>query len=66
MENKRKLVEPTMEELFKKYPPKTDEEIGEIIYPDEDEEEELDTMFPVEEWEEKFYDDEGNWIGDNE
>lgn len=43
---------------------KTDEEIGEIEYPDEDEEEEMDTTFELEEWEKKYYDDEGNFYPD--
>jgi hypothetical protein len=53
---------PSLDEIVKNNPPKSDEEIGEIKYEDEDEEEELDTTFPLESWEEQFYDDEGNWI----
>jgi hypothetical protein len=55
---------PSLDEIIKSNPP-SNEEIN-IEYEDEDEEEEMDTMFPLEPWEEKYYDDNGNWIGDQE
>lgn len=60
-EEKKKL---SFDEWKKTIPSKTDEEIGDIEYADEEEEEEMDTTFLLEPWEEKYYDDEGNFYPD--
>lgn len=63
-EDKPKI--PTMEELFAKYPPKTLEEIGNFEFEDEDEEEAFDMRSSMLPFERKFYNDEGEWIGDDD
>ena len=57
---------PTMAELFAKYPPKKSEDIGEVHFDSEDEEEEADLISSLLPMERPFYDEGGNWIGDDE
>jgi len=63
-ELKNKSITPSLDEIIKQNPAKTNEEIGNIEYEDEDEEEELDTTFPLSKAESKYYDDEGNFYPD--
>jgi len=51
---------PSLDEIIKETPP-VKEEIN-IQYADEEEEEELDTISPLESWEEPFYDENGKFI----
>lgn len=65
MENKDKdqpkSQEPSLDEILKEYPPEEDPDLD---YEDEDEEEEMDTFFPLMPFEEKFYDNDGNFYPD--
>ena len=52
----------TFDEWKKTIPVKKD--IPEITYPSDEEEENFDTSFLLEPWEEKYYDEEGNFYPD--
>lgn len=64
--SENKIKAPTMEELFKKYPPKKSEDTGGFEFGDEDEEEAFDMVSSLLPMERKFYDESGEWIGDDE
>ena len=51
---------PSLDEIIKDNPP-TQREIN-IQYADEEEEEEIDAFYPLEKWEEPFYDENGKFI----
>lgn len=59
---KKDPPKPDLDEIIKDNPP--DNEELELDYMDEDEEEELDLVSPLLPFEEKFYDDEGNFYPD--
>ena len=61
---KGKSLMPTLDELIKKYPAKSEEEIGETHFESDEEEEEADLLSNLLPFEEKYYDELGNWIGD--
>ena len=61
-EKKEQPQSPSLDEIIKNNPPVKND--SEIEYEDDDEEEDLDITFPLEDFEGKYYDDEGKFHPD--